>query len=117
MARAKGAAAEDQAAPPSGEEFAQLRGESLGDHKSFEGRVIKGTVIAVDNDMVLIDVGLKSEGRVPLKDFATPGQDSEIKAGDLVDVFVERYEDREGVVRLSREKARREEAWTELENA
>ncbi len=117
MARANGTAAEDQAAPPSGEDFAQLLEESLGDHKSFEGRVIKGTVIAVDNDMVLIDVGLKSEGRVPLKDFATPGQDSEIKAGDLVDVFVERYEDREGVVRLSREKARREEAWTELEKA
>ncbi len=117
MARANGTAAEDQAAPPSGEDFAQLLEESLGDHKSFEGRVVKGTVIAVDNDMVLIDVGLKSEGRVPLKDFATPGQDSEVKAGDSVDVFVERYEDREGVVRLSREKARREEAWTELEKA
>ena len=117
MARANGTVAEDQAAPPSGENFAQLLEESLGDHKSFEGRVVKGTVIAVDNDMVLIDVGLKSEGRVPLKDFATPGQYSEVKAGDNVDVFVERYEDREGVVRLSREKARREEAWTELEKA
>ena len=117
MARVNGTVAEDQAAPPSGENFAQLLEESLGDHKSFEGRVVKGTVIAVDNDMVLIDVGLKSEGRVPLKDFATPGQDSEVKAGDSVDVFVERYEDREGVVRLSREKARREEAWTELEKA
>ena len=117
MARANGTVAEDQAAPPSGEDFAQLLEESLGGHRSFEGRVVKGTVIAVDNDMVLIDVGLKSEGRVPLKDFATPGQDSEVKAGDSVDVFVERYEDREGVVRLSREKARREEAWTELEKA
>ncbi len=117
MARAQEKAAEHQAAPPSGEDFAQLLEESLSGHESFEGRVVKGTVIDVDNDMVLIDVGLKSEGRVPLKDFATPGQDSEIKAGDSVDVFVERYEDREGVVRLSREKARREEAWTELEKA
>ncbi len=117
MARAHGKAAEDQPAPASGENFAQLLEESLSGQESFEGRVIKGTVIAVDNDMVLIDVGLKSEGRVPLKDFATPGQDSEIKAGDSVDVFVERYEDREGVVKLSREKARREEAWTELEKA
>jgi len=103
--------------PPSGENFSELLGEYVGDNERFEGRVVKGTVLAVENDMVLVDVGLKSEGRVPLKDFATPGVPPSIAVGDKVDVFVERFEDRDGIVRLSREKARREEAWTELEKA
>ncbi|MBE0533186.1 MAG: 30S ribosomal protein S1 [Rhodospirillales bacterium] len=98
------------------ENFADLLDEAMGP-EGFEGRVVTGTVIGVDNDMVLIDVGLKSEGRVPAKEFASPGQEFELKAGSKVDVFVERYEDRDGIVRLSREKARREEAWTELEKA
>ena len=110
-------AASEDAPPPIKESFADLLEESLGTDGKFEGRVVKGTVIAVDSEEVLIDVGLKSEGRVPLKEFATPGQDTEINTGDTVDVFVERYEDREGIVRLSREKARREEAWRELEKS
>jgi small subunit ribosomal protein S1 len=110
-------AAQTEAAPIIKENFEELLNESLGTEGRFEGRVVKGTVIAVGNDDVLIDVGLKSEGRIPLKEFATPGQDAELSAGDSVDVFVERYEDRDGIVRLSREKARREEAWTELEKA
>src|SRR3990167_986183 len=91
------------------ENFADLLEESLSG-SGFEGRVVKGTILAVENDEVLIDVGLKSEGRVPVKEFVAPGQDLQVKAGDTVDVFVERYEDKEGIVRLSREKARREEA-------
>ena len=106
-----------QQAPASEENFAQLLEESLGQTKRFEGSVVKGTVLSVDNDIVLIDVGLKSEGRVPLKEFATPGQETEVNPGDAIDVFVERYEDKDGMVILSREKARREEAWTELEKA
>ena len=106
-----------QQAPANEENFAQLLEESLGQTKRFEGSVVKGTVLSVDNDMVLIDVGLKSEGRVPLKEFATPGQEPEVNTGDAIDVFVERYEDKDGLVILSREKARREEAWTELEKA
>ena len=98
------------------ENFADLLEESLSG-SGFEGRVVKGTILAVENDEVLIDVGLKSEGRVPVKEFVAPGQDLQVKAGDTVDVFVERYEDKEGIVRLSREKARREEAWTDLEKA
>jgi len=98
------------------ENFAELLDEAMGP-EGFEGRVVTGTVIGVENDMVLIDVGLKSEGRVPAKEFVSPGQELELKPGSPVDVFVERYEDRDGVVRLSREKARREEAWTELEKA
>ncbi|MBT5300318.1 MAG: 30S ribosomal protein S1, partial [Rhodospirillaceae bacterium] len=97
------------------ENFAELLEESLGDDR-FDGRVVKGTVLAIDNDAALIDVGLKSEGRVPLKEFGTEG-DAEIVVGDTVDVFVERYEDRDGMIRLSREKARREEAWSELEKS
>ncbi|MAF96225.1 MAG: 30S ribosomal protein S1 [Rhodospirillaceae bacterium] len=111
------AAASGDAPPVIKESFAELLEESLGADSKFEGRVVKGTVIAVDSEEVLIDVGLKSEGRVPLKEFATPGQETEINTGDNVDVFVERYEDRDGIVRLSREKARREEAWRELEKS
>jgi len=99
----------------SGEIFADLLDESLGADGAFEGHVVKGTVIAMDSDAATIDVGLKSEGRVSLKEFALPGQPADIKVGDIVDIFVERFEDRDGVVRLSREKARREEAWTDLE--
>jgi small subunit ribosomal protein S1 len=97
------------------ESFAALLDESLGTNSSLEGTVLKGLVISVENDNVLIDVGLKSEGRVPLKEFATPGKAPEIKAGDIVEVFLERMEDKNGEAQLSREKARREEAWTLLE--
>ena len=100
-----------------GEDFAALLEESLGKTASFEGTVIKGTVIAIENDMALIDVGLKSEGRVALKEFASPGQPAELKAGDEVEVYVERMEDRNGEAVLSRDKARREDAWTQLEKA
>jgi small subunit ribosomal protein S1 len=99
------------------ENFADLLEESLNREGRFEGRVVKGTVVKVEHDIAVIDVGLKSEGRIPIKEFAAPGQKAEVKAGDKVDVFVERYEDKDGVVSLSREKARREEAWTELEKA
>tara|TARA_B110000208_G_scaffold106724_1_gene132547 strand:- start:18 stop:1895 length:1878 start_codon:yes stop_codon:yes gene_type:complete len=98
------------------EDFSALLEETLGDN-GFEGRVIKGTVLDVLSDVVIVDVGLKSEGRVPVKEFATPGVPLELTAGDTVDVYVERYEDRDGNIRLSREKARREEAWFELEKA
>jgi len=99
------------------ESFAELLEQSLSESEDFEGRVVRGTVLSIDNDAVLIDVGLKSEGRVPLKEFVSPGQESSLSPGDAVDVFVERYEDKDGLVMLSREKARREEAWTQLEAA
>ena len=99
------------------EDFEALLSESLGDDEGFEGRVLRGVVITVDNDFAIVDVGLKSEGRVPVKEFISPGSDATLKPGDEVDVYVERYEDRDGLVRLSREKARREEAWVGLEQA
>ena len=105
------------AADAATENFADLLAESFAENIAIEGSVVKGTVVGVSDDYVTIDVGLKSEGRVPLKEFAAPGQDAEIQVGDSVEVYVERMEDREGAAMLSREKARREEAWILLENA
>src|SRR5689334_13802545 len=100
------------------ESFAALLDESLGVGTSgLEGTVVKGRVISIENDAALIDVGLKSEGRVPLKEFAAGGQEPEIHVGDTVEVFLERMEDKNGEASLSREKARREEAWTQLEKS
>ncbi|MDO9501283.1 30S ribosomal protein S1 [Falsiroseomonas sp.] len=100
-----------------GEDFAALLDATLGENTSFHGSVISGKVIRIDDDFAVVDVGLKSEGRVPLKEFAPPGQKPEIKVGDVIELFVERYEDRDGAIILSREKARREEAWTNLEKS
>jgi len=98
-------------------DFAALLGETLGENEKFEGSVVNGTVVAFDGDHVVVDVGLKSEGRVDLKEFSKPGEDPEIKIGDTVEVFVERMENRDGETSLSREKARREEVWIELEKS
>src|SRR5579862_6247334 len=97
------------------ESFAALLDESLGVANGLEGTVIKGRVISIENDAALIDVGLKSEGRVALKEFAVGGAPFELHVGDTVEVFLERMEDKNGEAQLSREKARREEAWTLLE--
>ena len=97
------------------ENFADLLEESFNSSPNIEGSVIKGTIVRVDDDFVLIDVGLKSEGRIALKEFSRTGREAEMKAGDNVDVYVERYEDRDGLIILSRDKARREEAWNVLE--
>jgi len=97
-------------------EFAALLGESM-NTKAFEGNVVKGKIIEVQEDAVIIDVGLKSEGRVALREFTLPGQDPEIRVGDIVEVYVDRMENREGETVLSREKARREEVWIDLEKA
>ena len=99
------------------ENFAALLEETFADGELTEGSVVKGTVLSIDGDSVLIDVGLKSEGRVQLKEFSAPGQQAEIQVGDRVDVYLERMEDRNGEAVLSRERARREEAWTHLEKA
>ncbi|MBV9777811.1 MAG: S1 RNA-binding domain-containing protein, partial [Acetobacteraceae bacterium] len=100
-----------------GENFASLLDQTLGRDSGFEGSVVTGRVVRLDDDVAVVDVGLKSEGRVALKEFASPGANVEIKPGDLIELYVERYEDRDGSIVLSREKARREEAWTNLEKA
>ncbi len=99
------------------ENFADLLDESFGSAGGLEGSVIKGRIIAIENDVAVIDVGLKSEGRVPLKEFALPGQSHELKVGDTIEVYLERMENKNGEAVLSREKARREEAWEKLEKA
>src|SRR5213078_68595 len=106
-----------QTAPAQRESFAALLNESMGVANSLEGTVVKGRVISIENDAALIDVGLKSEGRVPLKEFAAGGQEPELHVGDTVEVYLERMEDKNGEAQLSREKARREEAWTQLEKS
>ena len=99
------------------EDFAALLEESFGGAGNIEGTVVNGVVIAIENDIAVIDVGLKSEGRVALKEFAAPGQRPEIKVGDVVEVYLDRMEDKNGEAGLSREKARREEAWTQLDKS
>ena len=100
-----------------GEDFASLLDETLGLNAGFEGSVVTGKVIRLTEEFAIVDVGLKSEGRVALKEFGDPGSNTEVKPGDLIELYVERYEDRDGAIVLSREKARREEAWTNLEKA
>ena len=95
--------------------FEALLNETLKDVKSFEGNVVEGIVIGVDDEFVTLDVGLKSEGRIPLREFGAAGVRAEIKKGDKVEVFVERLENKDGEAVLSREKARREESWVLLE--
>ncbi|MBP6379625.1 MAG: 30S ribosomal protein S1, partial [Sphingorhabdus sp.] len=81
----------------------------------FEGRVVKGTVTAIENDFAMIDVGLKSEGRVALREFSMPGQKADLNVGDEVEVYVDRVENMNGEAVLSRDRARREAAWDKLE--
>jgi len=101
---------------PSRDDFAAMLNESLGgEDEGFEGRVVKGTVTAIENDMAVIDVGLKSEGRVALREFAAPGQKADLKVGDEVEVYVDRVENVHGEAMLSRDRARREAAWDKLE--
>jgi small subunit ribosomal protein S1 len=101
---------------PTRDDFAELLNKSLGgENEAFEGKVVKGTITGIENDMAVIDVGLKSEGRVPLREFAAPGQKAELKVGDEVEVYVDRVENSAGEAMLSRDRARREAAWDKLE--
>jgi small subunit ribosomal protein S1 len=100
---------------PTRDDFAAMLDDMFGGADSFEGRVVHGTVTAIENDMAVIDVGLKSEGRVPLREFAAPGQKAELKVGDEVEVYVDRVENMHGEAMLSRDRARREAAWDKLE--
>ncbi len=100
---------------PSRDDFAALLEESFSDGHSGEGQVVRGTVTAIEKDMAIIDVGLKVEGRVALKEFGAKAKDGSLKVGDTVEVYVERIENALGEAMLSREKARREESWVRLE--
>ncbi len=102
---------------PTSEDFAALLEESFGEGSPKEGSVVKGTIIAIENDLAVIDVGLKTEGRVPLKEFQAPGSTVTLEPGDEVEVFLDRIENALGEAVLSREKARREESWVKLEKS
>ncbi|HEY9361341.1 MAG TPA: 30S ribosomal protein S1 [Xanthobacteraceae bacterium] len=104
-------------ATPSREDFAKLLEESFTQGSPQEGAVVKGTVVAIEKDLAVIDVGAKTEGRVALREFAGPGRQAEIKVGDTVEVYLERVENALGEAVLSRDKARREESWGKLEKA
>jgi len=104
-------------ANPTRDEFAALLDEQLGGAEGgFEGRVVKGTVTAIENGMAVVDVGLKSEGRVNLKEFARVDGEHGLSVGSEVEVFVDRVENADGEAMLSRDRARREAAWDKLEN-
>jgi small subunit ribosomal protein S1 len=105
------------AATPSREDFAAMLEESFTSGNLHEGSVIKGIVVGIEKDVAIIDVGLKTEGRVQLREFTGPGRGNEIKIGDEVEVYLERVENALGEAVLSRDKARREESWGKLEGA
>src|SRR5215472_2642172 len=102
---------------PSREDFAKLLEESFGGGNLQEGSVIKGKVVGIEKEFAVIDVGLKTEGRVALREFTGPGRQSDLKVGDDVEVYLERVENALGEAVLSRDKARREESWGKLEKA
>ena len=97
------------------ENFSELLEKSLLDFKYKEGQIIKGKVLSIVNDTVVVDVGLKSEGRIPIKEFHSPGEDHNVKVGEKYDVYLEKLENKEGEALLSRERARKEESWNNLE--
>jgi small subunit ribosomal protein S1 len=109
--------AQPATAAPTREDFAKLIDESFGNGHVQEGSVVKGTVVGIERDVAVIDVGLKTEGRVALREFTGPGRSAEIKVGDTVEVYLERIENALGEAVLSRDKARREESWGKLEKA
>ena len=106
-----------QSLAPTREDFTALLNETYGDDEAFEGTVVKGKVVAIEKDMAVIDVGLKTEGRVALKEFTNHGRDPAPGLGDEVEVYLERIENALGEAVISRDKARREESWVKLEQA
>ena len=102
---------------PSRDDFAAMLDESFAGGNLQESSVVKGKVVAIEKDMAVIDVGLKTEGRVALREFSGPGRESDLKVGDEVEVFLDRIENALGEAVLSRDKARREESWGKLEKA
>src|SRR5258706_7306578 len=104
-------------AAPSREDFAQMLEESFTQGSPQEGSVVKGTVVGIEKDVAVIDVGAKTEGRVALREFAGPGRQADIKLGDTVEVYLERVENALGEAGLSRDKRGREGSWAKLEKA
>src|SRR5881296_4273516 len=102
---------------PTRDDFAAMLDESFAGGNLQESSVIKGTIVGIEKDLAVIDVGAKTEGRVPIREFTGPGRQSDLKVGDTVEVYLERVENALGEAVLSRDKARREESWGKLEKA
>jgi small subunit ribosomal protein S1 len=102
---------------PSRDEFAEMFEASVVDREAFEQTVVKGKITGIEKDMAIVDVGLKTEGRVPLREFGQSNGAPAVQVGDSVDVFIDRIENAHGEAVISREKARREEAWERLEKS
>jgi len=108
--------ADDLSMNPSRDDFEALLTESMGSGDFHEGTVVKGLVVGIEKDFAIIDVGLKTEGRIAVKEFGVDDAGkATLKIGDTVEVFLERIENALGEAVISRDKARREEAWTRLE--
>ncbi|MCW6507054.1 30S ribosomal protein S1 [Lichenifustis flavocetrariae] len=102
---------------PTREDFAAMLDESYGKNDAFEGTVVRGTIVGIEKDVAVVDIGLKTEGRVPLKEFTSQGREASPNIGDIVEVYLERVENALGEAVISRDKARREESWVKLEKA
>jgi small subunit ribosomal protein S1 len=102
---------------PTMDDFEALLNESFGVNDNIEGTVVKGRIIGIEREFAIIDFGVKTEGRVELKEFNVNGQKADLNVGDMVDVYIERLENSKGEAVLSRDKARREEAWTSIEKS
>ena len=101
----------------SNDEYENLVSKSINLNEKKEKSIVDGTVVAIENDVVIVDVGLKSEGRIPLSEFTRPGQKPEIELGESLKVFLENVDSANGETRLSREKAVKQGAWNKLQDA
>jgi len=99
----------------SNSEYETLISKTLNTNFIKEKTIVSGKVISIENDIVIIDVGLKSEGRVPISEFSRPGQTPEIEVGDKLEVYIENYDGANGETKLSREKAVKQKAWNNLQ--
>ena len=98
-------------------DYEKLINKTLSTDKNKEKSIVEGKIISIDNDNVIIDVGLKSEGRVPMSEFVRPGQKEEVNIGDIVKVYIDRLEGKNGETKLSREKAVKQAAWNSLQDS
>ena len=101
----------------SNEDFSKLIDSTFKNNKKYEKIIIAGNVVSVTKDNILIDVGLKSEGKIPMSEFSRLGKETEIKIGDKIDVYVDNLDDKNGEIRLSREKAIKQASWNKLEKS
>ena len=99
----------------SNSEYEKLISKSINLEGNKEKSIVDGQIVAIENDTVIVDVGLKSEGRIPLNEFARPGQEPEIKIGDKLKVYIDRLDGINGETKLSREKALKQAAWNKLQ--